>query len=124
MMPGETFTTTQITLATTETNAMVDFYNAVFAMNLQPVDVYGTTLYRADLQGVRFVLCPNSLAGVEAQKSRHQFTYTVTNLTDTTARALAAGGTLYEQLPVDATPTSTTLLDPDGNSVVFLQAAS
>ena len=123
-MTGEVFTTTQITLATTDTEAMVEFYNAVFGMNLQPVDVYGTTLYRDDLSGVRFVLCPNSLAGVEAQKSRHQFTYTVTNLADTTARALTTGGTLYEQLPAEGAPTSTTLLDPDGNSIVFMQANS
>ncbi len=91
-MPGDTPLATQITLAATNIDAMVRFYAAVFGIELRPVDAYGTTLYRGALDGVSFVLCPNSLAGVQAENSRHQFTYAVADLAAIVARAVAAGG--------------------------------
>jgi predicted enzyme related to lactoylglutathione lyase len=111
---------TQITLAATNIDAMVRFYTAVLGIELRPVDAYGTTLYRGALHGVSFVLCPNSLAGVQAEKSRHQFTYAVADLAATVAGAVAAGGAVDEAAQGNAD--SATLLDPDGNSIVFVQA--
>jgi hypothetical protein len=66
------------------------------------------------------VLCPNSLAGVQAEKSRHQFTYAVVDLAATVAGAVDAGGVVDEAAQGNAD--SATLLDPDGNSIVFVQA--
>lgn len=114
----------QVTLATTNTPAMVRFYNAVLSLDLQPVEAYGTTLYRATAQNVAFVLCPNSLAGVEAEKSRHQFTYAVHNLAATVERSLAAGGVLHEDSHEFERVGNCTVIDPDGNSVVFVQTAA
>jgi predicted enzyme related to lactoylglutathione lyase len=121
-MPDGAYSTAQITLAAIDTPAMVRFYDAVFAADLQPVAAYGTTLYRGTLSGVAFVICPNDLADVDARQSRHQYTYTVPNLADTVALALAEGGTIHQAARPDASPPTTILLDPDGNSIVFVEA--
>lgn len=115
---------TQLTLATNDTSAMVQFYSAVFGISLQPVPAHATTLYRGTLHTLAFVLCPNSLAGVEAQQSRHQFTYGVRDLDALLARAVAAGGLVHEQTPANGRLASVVILDPDGNSLVFVQATS
>jgi predicted enzyme related to lactoylglutathione lyase len=107
----------QVTLAVDDTAAMVRFYNAVFAAGLEPVAAYGTTLYRGALAGLPLMLCPNTLAGVDARQSRHQHTYRVPDVAATVERALAVGGTLHE-----ATEHSSVVLDPDGNSIVFVAA--
>lgn len=113
----------QITLATMKTEAMVRFYGLVFGTDFQPVDVAGTTLYRGSLHAATFVLCPNSLADVRAERSRHQFTYVVRDLAATIERAVAAGGTVDEQANGHDITASVTVRDPDDNSIVFLQAA-
>jgi predicted enzyme related to lactoylglutathione lyase len=113
---------TQITLATTETEAMVRFYATVFATPYHPIDIDGTTLYRAAMDTVTFVLCPNSLAGVRAERSRHQFTYTVADLAATIERAVAGGGRVDDEANGHDMATSVTVRDPDDNSILFLQA--
>jgi predicted enzyme related to lactoylglutathione lyase len=114
---------TQITLATTRTEAMARFYGLVFGTDFQPFDVAGTALYRGSLHDATFVLCPNSLAEVQAERSRHQFTYTVSDLAATIERAVAAGGTVDEEANGHDIATSVTVRDPDDNSIVFLQAS-
>lgn len=122
-MSDVTITPAQITLAADNLPAMVQFYRTLFALDLQPVAAYGTTLYRGNLDNVTFVLCPNSLAGVEANQSRHQFSYSVSDLAAITERAIAAGGTVQEQTAASDRPATSIIRDPDGNSIVFLQAA-
>jgi predicted enzyme related to lactoylglutathione lyase len=112
---------TQITLATNNTEAMVHFYSKLFALDLQATPAYGTTLYRGTLHAVPFVLCPNSLAGVEAHQSRQQFTYSAPDLSEVITRALGAGGTVHEEARANERLASVTILDPDGNSIVFRQ---
>ena len=116
-------TPTQLTLATTRTHEMVQFYTTVFALDLQPVSSYGTTLYKGMLHDATFVLCPNALAGVQADQSRHQFTYTVSDLAALVQRTIAAGGTVQQEVAASDRPATTTVRDPDGNSIVFIQAA-
>jgi predicted enzyme related to lactoylglutathione lyase len=113
---------TQITLATTRTEAMVRFYATMFDTPFHPVEVAGTTLYRGTIQTVVFLLCPNNLAGVRAERSRHQLTYTVTDLAATIERVVAGGGTVDEAAHWHAMATSVTVRDPDDNSILFLQA--
>lgn len=122
-MPDVTITPTQITLAAIRIPEMVHFYTTAFALNLEPTAAYGTTLYRGTLGNTAFVLCPNALAGVEADQSRHQFTYTVSDLRAIGERAIAAGGTVQEEIPACDRPATMIIRDPDGNSIVFIQAA-
>jgi predicted enzyme related to lactoylglutathione lyase len=111
-------TLAQLTLSAEHVIAMVDFYNGLFAADLQPVAAYGTTLYRGQLHGLPFLICPNTLANVSAAQNRHQFTYTVSDLTTVMQRAQEVGGQMMQR---DAS--TLTILDPDGNSIVFQQVA-
>ena len=112
----------QITLATTNTAAMVAFYNALFAADLQPIQTFGANLYRGVLHDVPFVICPNTLANVQAQQNRHQFSYTAADLQMVVEQAIKAGGRLHSELQSDEQGLSATVLDPDGNTIVFSQA--
>ena len=107
-------TVSQLTLAATNVEAMTAFYDAVFACGLEPVSAYGSTLYRGQLHGVPLLLCPNSIAGVEAAQNRHQFAYDVDDIETVKAVALGAGATL-----VCEDDSSVTVADPDGNTIVF-----
>lgn len=118
-MSGAGVKLVEISLAATDVPAMVRFYDALFDTGLQAYEAFGTTFYRGELHGVRFVLAPNDLAGVEAKQNRHQFVYEVADLVAFLARAEDAGGTVR-----DATDTVATVLDPDGNTVVVKATGS
>ncbi|HEY1014405.1 MAG TPA: VOC family protein [Herpetosiphonaceae bacterium] len=121
-MTDDTFQVTQITLATTHTEAMVRFYATTFATAFTPLEVAGTTLYRGRMHGLTFILCPNTLAGVQAERSRHQLTYATPDLAATLARAVDGGGTIDAAANGHQPGTSVTVRDPDDNSILFLQA--
>lgn len=122
----------QITLATIHTEAMVTFYEAVLGSGLTGFAAYGTTLYRGKLGGVDLLFCPNDIAGVVAEQSRHQFTIAVPDLS---AALLAADGTegSVEEVRREGsagvsahgvetpTVTSAILRDPDGNTIELVQ---
>jgi hypothetical protein len=93
---------------------MVRFYDAICGTNLERFAAYGTTLYRGTLHGVRFVIVPNDIAGVDANQNRHQFVYLVPELAALLAHVVQAGGSVR-----DSTATTATVLDPDGNTLVF-----
>ncbi|HET8984981.1 MAG TPA: hypothetical protein VFN03_04395, partial [Trueperaceae bacterium] len=88
--------------------------DAVFEAGLEPFAAYGTTFYRGSLHGARFIIAPNDLAGVVANQNRHQFVYLTSDLAALLTRVVDAGGTVR-----DSTGTATTVLDPDGNTLVF-----
>lgn len=107
----------ELSLAATDVPAMVRFYDTLFDAGLQPYQASGATFHRGELHGVRFVLAPNDLAGVDARQNRHQFVYAVTDLNAFLARVTEAGGTVR-----DSTGTVATVLDPDGNTLVVQRA--
>jgi predicted enzyme related to lactoylglutathione lyase len=113
-MNTPTITFAELTLTAVDVPAMVRFYDALFGAGLQPVAAFGTTLYRGMLHGVPLLICPNSIADVDAAQNRHQFTYETPDLDAVIEAALAAGGVIRERDGVVAT-----VLDPDGNTVVF-----
>jgi predicted enzyme related to lactoylglutathione lyase len=108
----------QITLAAENVAAMVAFYDALFGAELQPAAAFGTTVYRGRLHGVPFLICPNAVAGVEATQSRHQHTYQAQDLARVVELALRAGGQVVQHDAAGAT-----VLDPDGNTLVFAGGA-
>lgn len=122
----------QITLATTDTQAMVHFYNAVLASGLTGFAAYGTTLYRGRLEGTDLLLCPNDIAGVVAEQSRHQFTIGVPDLSTALRAVEETRGSVEDIRREDSTgesegdtgtgkPTSASLRDPDGNTIELVQ---
>lgn len=118
---NSTVSLSQITLAAVRTSALVDFYNAVFEANLVPVEGYDEfdgVMYRGMLGGVPFLICPNEIAGVNAQQARHQLHLSVSDVGATVAHAEEMGGAVLEQTQDDGTRT-VTIRDPDNNTLVL-----
>ena len=121
-MTSSRYTLSQITLAATNTLAMVDFYRDVFESDLHPIAAYGTTLYRGTLAGVTLLLCPNEIAGVQADQNRHQLTIAVPDLRATLQRVRESGGTLDAAAAEETSNTAASIRDPDGNTIELIQA--
>ena len=111
---------TQMTLATTRTPEMVKFYNILFDTALQAREVYGTTLYRGSLAGIPLIVCPNEIAGVQAEQSRHQLAFRVVDLSDLLQKVESAGRVIETQ--VTDSLTRAILRDPDGNTIEVIQS--
>src|SRR5687767_3733338 len=111
-----------ITFAVTNIEAMVAFYNTVFDMSLEAIELAPDTIgYYGKLAGILTLLCPNSLARVDAQQNRHQFDFVVEDVEATLALALANGGTALGELQEHQGIRIASVYDPDGNSMVFKQ---
>lgn len=114
-----------MTLATTHTEKMVEFYNAVLDANLSPFEPFpGTTFYSGNFAGIPLTVCPNTIAGVEAQQNRQQFQFRVDNVHDTFIAALNHNGTELTAIEEQGNTLICSVYDPDGNSIVFSQAKS
>jgi catechol 2,3-dioxygenase-like lactoylglutathione lyase family enzyme len=109
-----------ITLATTNTAAMAAFYNSVFDARIQPTQAYGATLYKGTLAGISLLLCPNEIAGVAAEQSRHQLQFAVASLDDSLDQVRAAGGAI-EQIEAGGSERRAAVRDPDGNTLEFVE---
>lgn len=112
-----------ITLATTNTEKMVEFYNAVLEANLTPFEPFpGATFYSGNLAGIPLTICPNTVAGVEAKQNRQQFRFKVDNVHDTFIAALNNGGTELTAIEEQGDNLICSVYDPDGNSIVFTRS--
>ena len=111
-----------MTIAATKVEAMVAFYNAVLETNFQPIELFpGTTAYHGKLAGIPVLMCPNSVAQVDAKQNRQQFDFQVDNVQTTFAAALANGGTALQSTQEHNGAIIASVYDPDGNSMVFSQ---
>jgi catechol-2,3-dioxygenase len=110
----------QMTLATTRTVEMAKFYDTLFGTSFQTTEAYGTTLYHGKLAGIPLTLCPNEIAGVEAEQSRHQLAFRVPDLSGLLQIVEIAGGGI-DTVPAEAV-VSAILRDPDGNTIEVIQA--
>lgn len=111
-----------ITLATTRTDKMVEFYNAVLDANLTAYEPFPeATFYSGNFADIPFTICPNTVAGVDAKQNRQQFRIMVDNLHDTFVTALNYGGTQITAIEEQDDLLICSVYDPDGNSIVFAQ---
>ena len=111
---------THMTLATTRTTEMVKFYDTLFGTELKPTEAYGTTLYNGNLAGISLTICPNEIAGVQAEQSRHQLAFRVADLAAILSGVEAAGGSI--ETPMTDPLTQAILRDPDSNTIEGMQA--
>jgi len=107
----------RIVIAATRVEEMASFYGAALGCRFEPTPAYGTTLYRTELRGLSITLCPNSIAGVVAEQSRHQMTFGVPDVAAALARLVAAGHTAAEPERDERGPVRAQLVDPDGNTL-------
>jgi predicted enzyme related to lactoylglutathione lyase len=71
--------------------------------------------------GVDFMICPNSIAGVNAEQSRHQLRFAVDDLNQVVEKARQAGSPRIDELVDAKTYETTTISDPEGNTIELIQ---
>lgn len=111
----------QMDLAATKVVEMARFYEAVFQTPFKPIDAGDVKLYSGKILGMVLLIAPNSVAGVVAEQSRHQFEVTTPDIVGVIQRIKAAGGTVRDDSGAAASPRYITALDPDGNTIVFIE---
>ena len=111
---------TNMTLATTRTEEMVRFYDTLFDTQFQAKEIQGATFYNGTLAGVPVLICPNEIAGVKAEQSRHQLTLRVADLMSLLGQVESVGGRI--ETPMTESMTEAILRDPDGNTIEVMQA--
>ncbi len=109
-----TVTLKRIVFAITDMPKMVEFYNQVFDMNLQPVgEPKALQFYSGTLAGIDVLFCPNEIAKVVAENTRHQLCLQVDDLQSTIDDAIAHGGTQTGAIENGIAA----IWDPEGNSI-------
>jgi predicted enzyme related to lactoylglutathione lyase len=115
------FKISQITIAVTDMDAMVKFYENVFGIKLKSFDAYGSTLYSGKMGEIVLMLCPKEIAGVTAKQTRHQFDYIINDVDSVVKAAQDSAGSLMGDVEVSESSKAASVTDPDGNSMVFIQ---
>lgn len=105
------------TLAVYKMDEMVKFYSAVFGLEFEPKEMFGTTLYTAKWGEMNIQLCPAELAGIEATQNKHQFDIVVSDLATSINLVKANGGELMHEVQ----DKSVGIYDPDKNSLVLIE---
>lgn len=117
MQPNAVLALRGITIAAVNVGAMVGFYNALFNASLQPFEGLGTVLYRGQLAGFPFLLCPNEILGIEADKNRIQLSFTVRDLETALQEVIEFGGAQIQPISEQPGRRLCGIIDPDGNTI-------
>lgn len=111
-----------ITIATNNTQEMVDFYNNVFYANIVESDtINGVSIYKGSLGDITIYLCPNEIANVEAKHNRHQLKLKVSDVTKTLEEVEKMGGEIKDKMVKTSNQIMASLVDPDKNSIELIQ---
>lgn len=110
------------TLATEDTGVAKNFYSNVFDEDFSAVEVGDETLYRGSLAGLGMVICPSSMAEVEANRSRHQFQFVVDDVALLVNRAESNGGWVHTPLSEANGRSYACICDPDNNTIELVTA--
>lgn len=108
----------RMTIAATDVEAMLTFYNNVFDAGFEVLP--DKPLYIGLIGGVEAILCPNSIAQVEAKQSRIQLRLRVDDLDAVLEKAKANGGEVFQDF-ANENARMASLRDPDGSSIELVQ---
>ncbi len=111
----------RIALAVTRMQAMRHFYNQVFKTEFEAVETPEGTFYQGHLGDLLLTLVPNTVAKIEARQNRHQLTFWVEDIQATLRLAVQSGGVKMQQSMESEAGTLLAILDPDGNTIEFIQ---
>jgi predicted enzyme related to lactoylglutathione lyase len=118
-MSNSNFKISKITIAITNINEMVGFYKIVFKCDFKELSLGGSKLFSGELFGLKILLCPNDLAGVIAQQNRQQFDIKVNDAKKILEDVIKANGKIKE--PYNSETKTASVIDPDGNTIVFIE---
>jgi len=108
----------RVLLTTSKLPAMVQFYNEVFAADLQPVEPERAGVLdcqQGALSEVTFVLCSTQTGKPKTVLQRAPLRFTVSDLAEARRRVEAAGGEIENELDEPPADGPLTVRDPDGN---------
>ena len=108
----------RMTIAATDVEAMLKFYNAVFEAGFEPMP--NSPLYIGLLGGIEAILCPNSIAQVDARQSRIQLRLRVEDIDAVVEKAKANGGEVFQE-SANENARFAAVRDPDGSSIEIIQ---
>lgn len=114
----------KITIAVEKMSAMRDFYSAVLEIEFTALEMFGETLYSAHYRNMEILLCPRSLAGVEAKTNTIQLRLIVENIPQAYHNGLRSGGTKLNEPQDFEGRRLAALRDPDNNSLELISAFS
>lgn len=117
MQPSSVLALRGITIAAVNMPAMVDFYDTLFDADLEPFEGFGTVLYRGQMAGFPFLLCPNEILGIVADKNRIQLSFTVSDLEAMLELVAAHGGAQIQPISEQPGRKLCGIIDPDGNTI-------
>lgn len=112
-------TAPRVTLVTANLARMADFYNEVFAADLQPLDNSATPNYQGSLSGQMLMLAPKQNARSKTQRQR--LNVEVSDLAETLVRVATNGGTVDGKVIETETEKRLSVRDPDGNLIELTQ---
>lgn len=112
---------TGMTLAVTNMKKMVNFYQNVFGLDFEEVDMYGSKLYRSQLDSLELLFCPAALAQNTANQNRHQLNFEIESLEFTLAKISTHEGEIMGEKQEDGLFIQVGIKDPDNNSIVLKQ---
>lgn len=110
---------TKLTVAVTNMDTMVSFYNTVFKADLKPIP--SSPLFTGKFLNTQLLFCPNTIADVKAEKNRIQMSLTVDDVDAWVQKAMDSGGSIYGDRAETDTMTILGIADPDGNSFELIE---
>lgn len=115
---------THMTIASPDTRRLARFYRATLGAELKDLEINGSALYRGTLAGLTVVICPTEMAGVEANRSRHQLRFEVADVPATVEQAVVTGGQIHTEVTQTGDRVTAVVTDPDNNTIEIWDSTS
>lgn len=111
----------KLTIAVDDMMAMKNFYSGTFQIEFTAVELFGNTLYQGSKDSLTILLCPKTLAGVEADINTIQPRFVVKDVAATFRQAVESGGKSLTEVQAHDGEKIAAVRDPDNNSVEFVE---
>lgn len=110
-----------ITIASTNIESMVGFYENVFGVIFTEQDMFGAKLYSGNWLGISLLLCPAEIAQNTATQNRHQLDILIPDFDEVISKVLKFGGSLMNDISEENGIRKAGVYDPDNNSMVLIE---
>ena len=115
---------TGLTLAVTNMQQMLEFYEGVFQIRFTMQEMQGHQLYKTKWLGMDLLFCPAELANNTATQNRHQFDIATENIIATVELVQAHHGIMMHDIIQQGDTKTVSVYDPDHNSMVFTETTA